>query len=159
MDLVNQMLLEAVSPLSGIASLETSVQGNLSTVLIGFQVGDDLAELTQQVSEALYPIRPEGETGDGFAEEEAGDLSCVEETKTFELQISGAMSPRERVSSRKIGASAKRTSSRWARSKRRLQTVIRWSVKTRQQGSRHRDREDGGASWSPAQRQKAARRR
>ena len=90
MDLVNQMLLEAVSPLSGIASLETSVQGNLSTLLIGFQVGDDLADLTQQVSEALDPIRPEGETGDGFAEEEAGDLNCVEETKTFELQISGA---------------------------------------------------------------------
>ena len=90
MDLVNQMLLAAISPLSGIASLETSVQGNLSTVLIGFQIGDDLAELTQQVSEALDPIRPEGETGDGFAEEEAGDLSCVEETKTFELQISGA---------------------------------------------------------------------
>ena len=90
MDLVNQMLLNAISPLSGIASLEASTQANLSIVLIELQVGEDLAEFMQQVGEALDPIRPEGETGDGFAEEQGGDLSCVEEVKTFELQISGA---------------------------------------------------------------------
>ena len=90
MDLVNQMLLDAISPLSGIASLEASTQGNLSIVFIEFQAGEDLGELAQQVSEALDPIRPEGETIDGFAEDQGGDLSCVEEVKTFELQLSGA---------------------------------------------------------------------
>jgi hypothetical protein len=89
-DLVNQMLLDALSPLSGIASLEASTQGNLSIVFIEFQTGEDLGELTQQVSEALDPIRPEGETNDGFAEEQGGDLSCVEEIKIFELQLSAS---------------------------------------------------------------------
>ena len=89
-DLVNQMLLDAISPLSGIASLKASAQGNLSIVFIEFQAGEDLGELTQQVSEALDPIRPEGETSAGFVGEQEGDLSCTEEVKKFELQSSGA---------------------------------------------------------------------
>ena len=89
MDIVNQMLREAISPLSGIASLETSVQGNLSTVLIGFQVGTISQNSRSRSARPWTRSGQREEISDGFAEEE-GDLSCVEEVKTFELQISGA---------------------------------------------------------------------
>ncbi len=85
--LVNQMLVDAVSPLGGVAHIRASAQGNLSTVLIEFDRGMNLGELTQQVSQALDPIRPEEAGGASLGDEDAKNLLCVEEVKTFELQI------------------------------------------------------------------------
>ena len=90
LDLVNQMLVDAVSPLGGVADIRASAQGNLSTVLIEFDRGLDLGEVTQQVSEALDPIRPEEAGSASLEGEDAENLLCVEEVKTFEVQIHDA---------------------------------------------------------------------
>ena len=95
LELVNQMLVDAVSPLSGIARLEPGTQGNLSLVFIEFEPGTDLGEATQQVSEALDPIRPEGAGGPGF-DVASGDVTCIEEVKTFEQQISDSHAEQNR---------------------------------------------------------------
>jgi len=81
---VEEMLLEVISPLEGVVATSASSQGNLSVVLVEFEAGGDLSQVTLRVDEAIDPLRPEAVSQDSEGEgEEDSDWECSEEEQRF----------------------------------------------------------------------------
>ena len=88
LNLVNQMIIDAITPIEGIIQIEPTIQGVVSLVLIRLQPEVDFNLALQQIGKAIDPIRPEL-TEEEIIDGDGGDenLNCTEEDRIFESTV------------------------------------------------------------------------
>lgn len=82
---VEEILLEVISPLPGVVAVEPSSRGGLSLMLIDFDTGVELEEAVRQVSAAVETVRPERVVDQEPADGEVAGKTSLQEVGQLPL--------------------------------------------------------------------------
>ncbi len=87
LDIVNQMIVDVITPVEGVAQIEPSTRGIVSTILIHLDPEVDYNLALQQIGAAIDPIRPELTEEEDIGGGEDENLNCQEENTLFESTV------------------------------------------------------------------------